>query len=66
MSGGNDVNAQIDKYHLNLYCLCANCRKREVSGKAYSCTAYPKEKGIPSEIWNGKNAKCPYFKEKQR
>jgi len=37
-----------------------------VSGKAYSCTAYPKEKGIPPAIWNGENAKCPYFEEKQR
>lgn len=56
---------EIDRYKLNIFCVCLECKKKEVSGKAYSCTAYPKEKGIPPEIWNGKNATCPYFEEKK-
>lgn len=51
----------IDKYHLNLYCICINCKNREINGKAYSCPTYPKEKGIPSEIWNSEEAECPFF-----
>lgn len=54
----------IDRYTLNLFCICLDCENRGVPGKAKSCSAYPKENGIPPEIWNTKNAECKHFKEK--
>lgn len=56
----------IDKYHINLFCICRKCKKRENSKKAYSCTEYPKRKGIPAEIWNTENAQCPYYEPKEK
>lgn len=55
----------IDKYKLNLYCRCLECKKKKYDGKqAHSCEAYPKQNGIPPEVWNGKNAECKYFEAK--
>ena len=36
-----------------------------LKSEPYSCKQYPKRYGIPPEIWNGKNKKCPYFEKKQ-
>lgn len=54
----------IDKYHLNMYCVCSKCMKKQEGDYAYSCKEYNREKGIPAEIWNGKNMDCPYFQSK--
>lgn len=51
----------IDKYHLNVFCICSKCKKKKEGNYAYSCKQYNKEKGIPAEIWNKENAECPYF-----
>lgn len=52
----------IDRYKLNLYCICLDCEKKSYDGKAaHSCQAYPKRNGIPPKIWNTENAKCEYF-----
>lgn len=57
------MGVEIDKYHLNMYCICLECQKRNRSSKgpAHSCEAYPKKNGIPSKIWNSENAECPHF-----
>ncbi len=49
-----------DTYDLNLYCTCLSC-KNKTSDLAKSCKIYHKERGIPPEIWNGKNAKCEHY-----
>lgn len=55
----------IDKYHLNMFCICSKCKKKKEGDYAYSCKQYNKEKGIPAEIWNKENAECPYFESMQ-
>ncbi|HBH93781.1 MAG TPA: hypothetical protein DDX70_11350 [Bacteroides sp.] len=55
---------EIDKYKLNIFCTCLKCNNFNLPGIPNSCKAYPKRDGIPAQIWNGKNAKCPYFDEK--
>lgn len=57
---------EIDRYKLNIFCVCLRCSKYRGSRNDFSkyCDAHPKN--LPSEIWNGKNVKCPYFEEKQR
>ncbi len=57
-------NGIIDMYKLNMYCVCLDCENR-ISDKAYSCKIYHKERGIPPEIWNGKNAKCEHYIDKR-
>lgn len=52
---------EIDRYHLNLFCKCLKCSKRGVKGFYKACKAYPKNNGIPPEIWNGKDAYCEYY-----
>ena len=54
-----------EKYKLCLHCKCMNCKKETIKNEPYSCKTYPKRYGIPAEIWNGKNVKCPYFEEKK-
>lgn len=55
----------IDKYKLNLYCTCLNCKKKNYDGQnAHSCKAYPERNGIPPKVWNGKNEKCEHFEAK--
>ncbi len=55
---------EIDKYKLNIFCACLKCERFNLPGIPNSCQAYPEPNGIPSEIWNEKNAKCKYLKEK--
>lgn len=57
---------EIDRYKLNIFCICLDCKHFNLPGIPNSCKAYPKQNGIPPKIWNGKNAKCPYFEEKQK
>ncbi len=54
----------IDKYHLNLFCVCLSCKKYTVNTIAHSCSKYTKRDSIPPEIWNKENAECPYFEKK--
>lgn len=56
----------IDRYKLNLYCVCLNCRKYRGSRSDFSkyCDAYPQL--LPSKIWNGENVKCKYFVENDK
>ena len=55
----------IDRYKLNLYCKCLQCKNKSYEGKkAHSCKAYPEQNGIPPQIWNKKNAECEYFESK--
>ena len=54
----------IDKYRLCLYCKCLNCKKSEGAKEAYSCKAYPKRYGIPTDVWNKKDVECKYFEAK--
>lgn len=47
-----------------MYCVCISCKHRKVRNNASRfCIAYPKK--IPPEIWNTKNAKCPYFEQRE-
>ncbi len=55
----------VDIYHLNLFCKCLDCKKRNTDGEAQSCKAYPEEYGIPPEIWNAQNGYCEYFEPKK-
>lgn len=54
----------IDRYKLNLYCVCFDCKKRNCEGNMRSCKAYPERNGIPPKIWNTENAKCEHFEPK--
>ena len=53
----------IDRYKLNLYCRCLDCKKYN-DIPAHSCKKYPKRDGIPSKVWNGKNEDCEFFEAK--
>lgn len=54
----------IDEYKLNLFCICLRCDKYKGTREDFTkqCEAYKRK--LPPEIWNGKNAECPYFEEK--
>lgn len=54
----------IDRYKLNLYCRCMECKKRNHEGNVHSCKAYPKTNGIPPKVWNEENAECEHFEPK--
>ena len=56
----------IDRYKLNLFCVCLDCKKFQDRQKLvpHSCQAYPKQNGIPPKIWNGENANCEHFEAK--
>lgn len=55
---------RIDEYHLNLYCTCVGCKHIKTRNDASRyCIAHPKK--LPPEIWNTKNAKCPYYEPKE-
>ena len=56
----------IDRYKLNLFCRCLECRKFQERQKLvpHSCQAYPKQNGIPPKVWNGENAYCEHFESK--
>lgn len=56
---------EIDRYKINLYCRCLDCKKYKPSKIPYSCKAFPKRNGIPQKVWNGRDAKCKYFEENQ-
>ncbi len=65
---GKKISGEIaDWYHLNLYTICHRCKKRKGYEKngPYSCSTYPNINGIPREIWNTKNAECPYFGQEE-
>lgn len=51
----------IDRYKLNLYCRCLECKNLQYGEKFKSCKAYPEENGIPPKVWNGKYAECEHF-----
>ena len=51
----------LDRYELNLYCVCFDCNNRNSEGNMRSCKAYPKKNGIPPEVWNTENAECKFF-----
>ncbi len=64
---GKKINGEvIDWYHLNLFCICRDCKKREghSANGPYSCEAYPNINGIPRKIWNTPHAECPDFEAK--
>ena len=66
---GKKINGEvIDWYHLNLFCICHDCRKHDdyVKNGPHSCEAYPNINGIPRDIWNKENAECPYFEPIER
>lgn len=61
---GKKIDGQVtDWYHLNLFCVCLDCKKRDSYAKngPHSCPAYPNRNGIPREIWNTPHAHCEYF-----
>lgn len=61
---GKKIDGQvIDWYHLNLFCVCHDCKKHDSYAKngPHSCPAYPNINGIPREIWNTPHAYCRYF-----
>ncbi len=66
---GKRIDGQvIDWYHLNLFCVCHDCKKHDsyAENGVHSCQAYPNKNGIPREIWNMPHAECPYFEEMEK
>ena len=53
-----------DRYNVMLLGLCCRCKKKKTI-PAHSCEMYPKQNGIPAEIWRGDMKECPYFQSKQ-
>ena len=63
----NRMSQEIDRYQLkSLFPICQDCNKIKFDGIPYSCEAYPKKNGIPPEVWNGKNVKCPHFEKAKK
>lgn len=55
---------RIDEYKLNPCSTCLFCRHQKIRNDASRyCIAHPKK--LPPEIWNVKNAECPYFEERE-
>lgn len=55
---------RIDEYKLNPYSTCLFCRNQRLRNDASRyCIAHPQK--LPPEIWNAKNAECPYFEKEE-
>ena len=55
---------EIDRYKLNLFCTCLECKNFKPSLIPHSCNAYPKRNGIPPKVWNGEYEKCEHYESK--
>lgn len=54
----------VDKYLVKINSICRQCENKN-NAAPHSCKAYPKEDGVPIEIWNAQIQECRHFKPKE-